>query len=383
MPTSPPADADLRGNARRRRLLARIGPIAALLLAGAGCGRAKEPLTLGASGPWHLEYGQSERRGMEMGVEEINRAGGIRGRPLRVEFRNDSTDGVRAVAIAQDFVADPRILAVIGPVNSGAMIAAAKVYHGHLVSVGPTAASPELSGISPWVFRLIASDSVFAGFLGEQASRMAARAAVLYDNNAFGRGGAEAFSRSYRGSLAGVDPILPGVSSLEPHITYLRTHGVGLVYVAGNTESALAVLREARRQGFRGAILGSDSWTPIVADTALAEDTYIGLRYTTTDPRPEVAGFVERYRRRFGAPPDGFAAFAYDATRLLAGAIAARGASRERIREHLASLTAATAFRGITGSIHFDSSGGPVAQRFVLMRVHRGALVPVGGDGGR
>lgn len=349
------------------------------------CGRADEAVYLGAAGPWHLDYGQSTRRGIEMAAAEVNAAGGVAGRTLRVEFRSDSADGVRAVSVAQDFVADRRIVAVVGHVNSGAMIAAAKVYHGHLAAVAPTAASPELAGISPWAFRLISNDSVFGAFLAAEATRLAPRAAVLYDNNAFGRGGAVAFRRNYRGRLVGVDPVAPGiaVSSLEPHITHYRRQGVGLVYVAGNTPTALAVLREARRQRFPGAVLGTDSWASIAGDSAMVEGTYVGMRFAPGDPRREVQAFVRRFRARYGHDPDGFAAFAYDATRLLAAAIATSGADRAAVRDHLASLREETAFPGVTGRIWFQPNGEPPPQRFVLMRVRGGALVPAEGHAGR
>jgi branched-chain amino acid transport system substrate-binding protein len=338
---------------------------------------------LGAAGPWHLDYGETTRRGIEMAVEEVNEGGGIRGRPLAVLFRNDSASGVRAVALAEGFVADRRVAAVLGHVNSGAMIAAAKVYHGRMASVAPTAASPELSGISPWVFRLISNDSVFGAFLAREATRLAPRAAVLYDNNSFGRGGARAFQRTYGGRLMGVDPVEPAVSSVEPHVTWFRRERVGLVYVAGNTPTALAVLREARRQGFTGSLLGTDSWTSIVADTAMVEGTYVGMRFTPTDPRPEAAAFVRRFRARYGRDPDALAAFAYDAAHLLAASLRDAGTDRAAVRRHLAGRTEATAFPGATGRIWFQPEGEPPAQRFVLMRVRRGALVPEGPDAAR
>jgi branched-chain amino acid transport system substrate-binding protein len=330
---------------------------------------------IGAAGPWHLDYGRSSRRGIELAVEEINRGGGIRGRALEVAFANDSTDGVRALVIAQGFVEDPGIRAVVGHVNSGAMIAAAKVYHDRLAAVAPTAASPELSGISPWVFRMIASDSVFVSFLAREAAAISPRAAVLYDNNSYGRGGAEVFRARFPGTLVAVDPIVPGGSALEPHLTFYRREGVGLVYVAGNTASGLAVLREAKRQGYRGAVLGTDSWEAIVRDTALSEGAYIGMRFTALDPRPEVASFVARFRRRFGEAPDGFAAHAYDATRLLAQALREGGTDRADVREYLDKLDARTAFRGVTGAVHFTPGGDPARADARLMRVTRGTLV--------
>lgn len=373
----PVAAVENARSSRTRRSPAARYLTALLLLVLPGCGDGSESYRLAAVGPWHLADVRASREAILMAVDEVNRAGGIRGKPLEMVFLNDSTSGVRAQAIAHELVGDERVLAVVGHFNSGAMIAAAKVYHEEMVSLSPTAASPELAGISPWVFRLLANDSGFTPFLARKAAMLAQRAAVLYDNNSYGRGGADAFRRHYPGKLVAVDPISPGTSRIEPHIRFLRERGVELIYVAGITASATAVLREARRQGYRGAVMGTDSWAPIVADTALSEGVYIGMRFTITDPRPDVVRFNQNFRARFGRAPDGFAAFNYDAVHLLARALEARGASRSGVRDYLASLDRNTAFRGVTGAIRFGPNGGPVARNFVMMQVRRGALVPI------
>jgi branched-chain amino acid transport system substrate-binding protein len=112
-------------------------------------------------------------------VEEINHAGGIRGAPLRVIARDDEASATRAAAIAQDFVRNEGVLAVIGHVNSGAMIAAAHVYDGVLTAVATSASSPDLTGVSPWVFRVIPSDSLNGAGLGRFASQIGGTAPIM------------------------------------------------------------------------------------------------------------------------------------------------------------------------------------------------------------
>src|SRR5512133_3856169 len=130
------------------------------------CGRSgraspssTEPIQLGTAGPWTEGYGLMNKRGMDLAVADINAAGGVRGRPLELVSRDDGGSAVKATAIAQEFVADPNIVAVVGHVNSGAMVAAARVYDGHLAAVATTATAPDLTGVSPWVYRVISSDS--------------------------------------------------------------------------------------------------------------------------------------------------------------------------------------------------------------------------------
>ncbi|HEX4683831.1 MAG TPA: hypothetical protein VH277_14025, partial [Gemmatimonadaceae bacterium] len=84
---------------------------------------------------------------------------------------------------------------------------------------------------------------------------------------------------------------------------------------------------------------------------------------------------VDAYRGRYGALPDGNAALAYDATRLLAQAVEKVGPDRRKIRDYLAGLTESDAYRGVTGSTHFGPDGDPVGKGIVMTRVHLGLLV--------
>src|SRR5205807_10466535 len=89
-------------------------------------------VTLGAAGPWTEEYGAMNRRGIELALEELNTRSSAENPRVQVVFRDDAGDGMRASAIAQEFVNRRDIVGVIGHVNSGAMVAAARVYDGHL-----------------------------------------------------------------------------------------------------------------------------------------------------------------------------------------------------------------------------------------------------------
>ena len=356
----------------RARLLA-----VALLAALGGCRDSSTPIVIGAAGPWKESYGLANRRGVELAVQQINATGGIDGRPLEVEYRDDDGDGAAAARIAADFVSDSRIVAVVGHVNSGAMVSAAKVYDGALSAVATTATAPELSGISPWAFRVITSDSAtgvalarFAGGLGRR------RAAILYENDPYGRGLADAFRRAFGGEVISIDPIDAEAGDFEPYVTWYRSRRPDVVFVAGTEVSGLALLREARRQGLATDFLGGDGWTGVTLDTAASEGVYIAAPFTAADPRQEVQRFVQAFRAKYGADPDGNAALAYDATRLVAQALVEAGDDRAAVREYLATLSQRNGYPGVTGPIRFDENGDLVGRGALMTRVERGDLVP-------
>src|SRR5688500_17576707 len=259
-----------------------------MFLALAGCAGKPEPYVVGAAGPWKEGYGLQNLEGIQLAVEEINKAGGINGRPLHVIERVDAGNETQAAAIAQEFVANPSISAVIGHVNSSGMLSAARVYDGKLAAVATSATSPDLTGISSWVFRIISSDSLNGIALANFASTIARgntpTAAILYENHAYGRGLAESFRRSCRRQVGGIDPINADLPSAEPYITYLKTKNPRIVFVAGRVPSGLKILREAKRQGLRTAFMGGDGWQGIIADTTASEGAYIGMSFTKHDP---------------------------------------------------------------------------------------------------
>jgi len=352
--------------------------VAVALIACTACVSGDRSIVFAAAAPWHDPVALGTRQGIELAVDEINAAGGAGGRPLAIRWTDDSGTGTHAAVIAESLVADRSVLAVIGHINSGAQVAAAHVYDGRLVALSSQATSPDLSGLSHWLYRVVSSDAAngvglaqFAGTLG------ASRAAVLYENDSYGRGLAGAFEHAFKGTVVASEPIAAAASSYEPYVTYLRQRAPDVVFVAGLETSGLAVLREAKRQHLVVPFLGGDGWTGLADDAAVGEGAYVGTPFVATDTRPEVVRFVNAFVARYHVRPDEDGALAYDATRLLAAAVTARGADRRNIRAYLAALTQSRPFAGITGPIAFDSLGDPAGREFVMTRMHAGAFVPL------
>ncbi len=348
------------------------------LLALAACAGSKSPYIVGAVGPWKQGYGLQNLQGVQLAVDEINKTGGINGHVLRVIERDDEGDGTKAARIAQDFVATPSISAVIGHVNSSGMLAAAPVYDGQLAAVATSATSPDLTGISSWVFRIISSDSLngiaLANFASKFGQRGPTTVAVLYENNTYGRGLADSFRRSFHGEILSLDPINADLPTAEPYIAYLKSRKPKIVFIAGRVASGLKILQEAKRQGFNPIFVGGDGWQGILADTVTSEGTYIGMSFTPEDPSPAARAFVVSFRKKFNAIPDAHAALAYDATRLVAEALKEKGPDRRAIRDYLRSLNRETAYPGLTGPAYFEDTGDPVGMRFRVLRAHEGVL---------
>lgn len=339
-----------------------------------GCGAGDSELVIGAAGAWTESNTEMTRWGLELAVEHSKARG--RGRPLSLLMLDDSGTGTAAVRVAAQFVADPRVVGVVGHLNSAPMLVAARVYDGNLAAVSPSASSPDLSGISPWVFRTIPSDSSSGAALARFAIRLGKRAAVIYENDSYGRGLADAFRRHFTGEVVSVDPISSTPGDYAPFVAYYaQLARPDLVFVAGVDATGRALLREAQRQRFAANFLGGDGWIGVADDTSAAEGAYVGVPFDPADRRAAARAFVEAFRRRFGRAPDAYAALAYDAAMVMADAANAVGGNRKRVRDHLASLGERGGYAGVTGRIRFDRMGDPERREIVMTRVHNGALI--------
>ena len=111
--------------------------------------QSSEPIMLGVSGPLtgpNAQYGAQWKQGFDLALDEIHAAGGINGRKLAYIFEDSQSDPRQSVAIAQKFVADPKIVMELGDFSSPASMAASPIYQrAGLVQFGFTNSHPDFT----------------------------------------------------------------------------------------------------------------------------------------------------------------------------------------------------------------------------------------------
>lgn len=339
------------------------------LLSLASCQRAalaSGELHLGAAGAWETAYGTMAHRGIELAIEQINDGGGIAGRHVTVAFRDDQADGGLAADIAREFVDDPKIIGVIGHLSSTAMVAAARVYDGQLASLSPSATSPDLSGVSSWMFRLSPSDSMTGRKLGEMARKRFGkqRVAIIYDNTSYGRGLVEPFLDGLAMTPVAMEPIDPSGDSIDVNVASIARQKPDLVFAVG-TVSGPPVLKALRAHGIMVPVIAGDGWSGI--ETAMeVHDVSIALSFASSEERADAKRFVAAFRARYHVEPDAYAALSYDAALALARA-AAQGQTRAGAREALAALRDTQGYA--TGAVRFSRAGDPIGRSMHLLHI--------------
>ena len=105
--------------------------VATAVMAFAGIAGAVEPIKIGVSGPFtggSSSMGVSMRDGVKLAAEEINKAGGVLGRPLQLIERDDEAKNERGVQIAQELINKEKVVATVGFINTGVALASQRFY---------------------------------------------------------------------------------------------------------------------------------------------------------------------------------------------------------------------------------------------------------------
>ena len=354
-----------------------------------GC-RPTGPIVIGLAGPFSEARGQSMKLGAQLAVDEINAAGGVRGRRVELDIQDDSAQAARAITVATALHDDPRVVAVVGHLTSGAAMAAADIYNGGpdpVVAVSPSASNPDLTSPGGYAFRVCATDLAHGTALARFAvERLGARrAAILYLDDEYGRGILGTFADEFRrldGTIVAMDPVLPDAEDIGPYLQFIKEDGrAQVLMIAGDRATASLVLRGARARSLSLPVIGGDGLAGIEADGALAEGVYLTSGYLPDMPGARNAAFLRAYAAAAGGRrPDHRAAGAYDAVYLVADAIRAAGTRRSGIRAALAQIGhSRPAFEGVTGRITFDDRGD-VPDKAVLVGVVQGGRIVLAGN---
>jgi branched-chain amino acid transport system substrate-binding protein len=356
-----------------------------MILALSACNSSREPIYIGLAGSLSDPVGVPMKRAAELAVQEINGAGGIKGRPLQLIQRDDYADPDSAVFVATDLY-EAGVTAVIGHLFSSTTLAAAPVYNGGshpVAAISPSSSSPDISTAGEYTFRICPSDLAHGTALARWVhdSLRLRRGAVLYLNDQYGRGVRQTFVRDYTrrgGVIVSTDPYLGDVPEVGPYLDRLSRLGrVEFLLVAGNRGEAEEILRQARGRGLMMPVLGGDGLEGIEEAGAIADGVYLSSAYFPTITSSANRAFMQAYRRKFPGTglPNQPAAATYDVVYLLRDVIARVGTDREAVRQALARVgSGVPAFKGVTGTIAFDMRGDVPNQSVYIGVVRDGAV---------
>lgn len=344
--------------------------------------RKEGDITIGVAWPFSGVKGFM-REGVDMAVGEINEAGGVLGRKLRVIFKDDEGSVSKGRVVAQSFADDPEVVAVIGHCDSHVSIAASPIYEfSGLLMLSPASTNPRLTrqGFKR-VFRNIVTDEAIGAELAHYArEKNYKRVIIYYVRNAYGKGLANVFERTASGlGIHIVDRLAyDGVSEREFGMTLTKWKDLDYdaIFLAASLPHGAKFIVEARKRNVTAPFLAGDGMdmtllTEIAGEAA--EGTVVGTTFSSDVPRPEVKALNEKFKKKHGALPDLDGATGYDALKVLAYAMEKAGSVvPDRVADALRSLEG---WQGVTGIHRFDEHGDVVGKPVIFKVVRKRALV--------
>lgn len=346
--------------------------------------KSKEDIHLGIAWPFSLYTADLLREGVSMALDEVNQAGGVLGRKLHAEFRDDHSSSHQGLVVAQEFANDPKMLYVIGHCDLNVTMPASLIYqvNGLLFITPGTAGSKMARRGFGLVFNSYNTEREIYGSLAAYCSRRKAQRIVLvYQNTLSGIEATEAFEE--RAGELGLD-IVARLPYDRPDRRVIRNMVTSLEYVeapdmvlaVGLMPGVAQVIAGLRQLGVTLPIVGSadletDQYLEIAG--AAAEGTVVPSSFDLSSQRREVWDFARRFEAVYHKPPDAWAAQGYDAVKLLAFAV---HQANSAVPTKVAAILSRTRdWPGVTGLHTFNAEGEVEGKPLVLKEVKNGQFV--------
>ncbi len=339
-----------------------------------------EDIIIGAAGAMtgtDAAFGEQMRAGAEAAIADINAAGGLLGKKLRLEIGDDVCDPKQGRLVAEKFAA-MKVSLVVGHFCSGSSIPASEVYNEEgIVEISPAATNPAYTDNrpGPYIFRLCGRDDMQGQVAGGYLARAFAgkRVAIAHDKSSYGKGLADETLKAYRASGQHevlYDTITKGERDFSALVSKLKQVEADVLFYGGNYNEAGLIVRQMREQGLKTVFMGGDGL--MTQDLwQITGDTGEGMLMTfPPDPRklPSAAQLVKRFRER-NVEPEGYILYTYAAIQTWKQAVekAKSFAGKDVIK-----VMATDEFDTAIGKFRFDSKGDPNLPAFAIYRWSKG-----------
>ena len=333
-------------------------------------------ILIGVAWPFAAKNGML-KEGVEMAASEINAAGGVLGRKIRLIEKDDESSVTKGMVIAQSFAENLDVVAVIGHRSSYVSLPVASIYeNAGLLMLTPASTAPSLTQHEyKRVFRNIPSDEE----IGKQMANYAAgkglkRIVIFYADDEYGRGLANSFEdKAGEHGISLVDRLtyFGDDKQFNTNIEKWKLLGVDAIFVADVMPRAANFISKVRQSGINVPILGGDGlespdlWS-IAAEKS--EGVIVASIFNPMYTRPEVQWFVQNYQKKYGSLPSKWAAQGYDSVKLIAESMKkANSTDPDQIASVLRKLKD---WPGVTG-LHTFNEKGDVAGNLTVKKIMR------------
>ncbi|MBT3349339.1 ABC transporter substrate-binding protein [bacterium] len=326
-----------------------------------------EPIVIGAIGALSgdaASYGQLTQKVSEIRVAEINAAGGIRGRELKLIWEDGKCNPADASRSAQKLVNVDKVSVIFGGTCSGETLGAAPITEKKSVILfSSISSSPEVTDAGDFVFRTYPSDASQGKILGNFAGEKFEKIGMLSEQTDYSVALATVFEENFSGEIV-AETFLPTESDFRTRITKLKNENLNALFLnAQSPHKTSIVLKQLAELDWNSPVIGNEmilSDASITAEHAnFLEKTHaIGANFLTDTELPKFQEFVKKFEEKFGEPPayENYTAATLDAIDILAEVLKKIDDPTDTIaiRDELYKIQN---HDGFSGKIAFDKNG--------------------------
>ena len=297
------------------------------------------------------QYGTNAAKGFKLAIKEINEAGGIDGKQIKIVEADNKSDAAEAVNAATKLISDDKVVALVGPAVTANVIAESQVATDNKVPViAPAATNPDVTvengAVKPFIFRSCFIDPQQSEVMAEFASKdLNAKTAVLYldSSSDYSKSLGKIFKEKFEaagGEVVMEEAFLAKDQDFKAALTKIKTAYADVIFVPAYYEEVGKIVKQARELGIESIILGTDGWDDVkVVDIAGGDalnNTFFCTHYFEGDE--DVQSFLTAYQTEYLEDPNVFAALGYDSGKMLIDAIQRGGSDSEKIRENIENI---------------------------------------------
>ena len=307
-------------------------------------------------------FGQASHDGTMLALEQINKAGGVLGKQVRVVTEDDASDATQAVNVVQKLVNSDGVVGVIGEVASKRSLAGGGICEKfHCPMLSPSSTNPDVTvengKVKQYVFRICFTDGFQGRIDGKFAAEQGWKNVAMMTNvdEDYSKGLARSFKDEFTksGKLVAEESYGGDTQDFKSQLSRIKQQNPAAVYVPGYYNEVGLIVPQAKQVGLDVPFFGGDGWdSPLTLKLPDAQGDFYSDHYSPDDKSPESQEFVRLFQEKYHRAPDAMAVLGYDAMRVMADAIKRAGkADRQAVTEALAQTRD---FPGASGRITID-----------------------------
>jgi branched-chain amino acid transport system substrate-binding protein len=365
----------------------------ALVVAPAGFAGAQGPLKIGvvvsSTGPAAF-IGEPERRAILLLQEQVNAAGGIKGRPLEVIVYDSEGDPTKAVSSVKRLIELDNVLAIVGPSTTGEALAAYPLAERAKVAMISGVGSSALTNpVKPWIYRpVVGNDVVVAKVLEHMKKVGHLKVATVTPSIAYGEDARTEFVAA--ALKAGVQVVAQETyrttdSDMTAQLLRVKASGAQAILSWNVHPSAALLVKNVKQLGLDVTVYHTHGWSsPKYLQLAgpasngnLVPSPKVNLPEALPAADPQRALILrtrEQYRAKYNEDVEYFAGIGYDTLNVVVEALRRGASDRQHVRDGIEKIRGLV---GLTGVFNFspqDHSGLSV-DSLIMLRANDGKFV--------